>query len=78
MGLKEDSGTYTAITDAYETIVHHTAKKAQVYMILRDVYVAFDKVWVKGPQFKISQLLLPNTITNLLNNIFANIKDKIR
>lgn len=43
MYLKEGR-ELTAITTAHETTAHHTTKKYQVYVMLRDVSKAFDKV----------------------------------
>lgn len=46
--------TDTAIAVAHETITHHTANNNQVYVVLRDVSTAFDRVWTDGLQYKIS------------------------
>lgn len=41
-GFRIKRGTDTAIATIYETIAHHTARKKQCYMVLRDVSKAFD------------------------------------
>ncbi len=43
-GFRPYKGTHTAITITYETIANALADKKQVYMVLRDVAKAFDKV----------------------------------
>ena len=77
-GFRRGRGTDTAITIAHETIAHHIANHDQVYVILRDVSKAFDKVWIEGLQFKISQLQFPDIITKLLNNFITERKAKIK
>lgn len=52
------------------------ARKSQCYVILRDVSKAFDKVWHKGLQYKISHLELPLVITKFINIFFTNRKAK--
>ncbi len=69
-------GTTTAITTAYETIANALAEK-QVYVVLRDVAKAFDKVWHTGLKYKSTRLNLPTllekTLRNFLNNRTARI-----
>ena len=77
-GFRKGRGTHTAITLAHETIAHHIANNDQVYIVLRDVSKAFDKVWLQGLQYKISQLQLPQIITKLLNNFIINRAAKIK
>lgn len=77
-GFRRNRGTDTALTVIHETIAHHTARRDQVYLVLRDVSKAFDKVWHAGLQYKIVQLQLPNTITRLLNNYIKGRKAKIK
>ena len=77
-GFRAKRGTDTALTTIWETLAHHTAKKHQCYMVLRDVSKAFDKVWHNGMKFKIIQLNLPDTITKFLNNFIVNRKAKIK
>ncbi len=52
-GFRTYKGTHTAITTTYETIANALAEKKQVYMVLRDVAKAFDKVWHNGLKYKI-------------------------
>ena len=49
-GFRAYKGTHTAITTNYETIANALVdkKKKQVYMVLRDVAKASDKVWHNG------------------------------
>lgn len=77
-GFRNNRGTDTALTTMHETIAHHTANRNQVYLVLRDVSKAFDKVWHDGLQFKITQLNLPMTITKFLNNFITNRTAKIK
>lgn len=77
-GFRTSRGTDTALTTIHETIAHHIARRDQVYLVLRDVSKAFDKVWHTGLQFKIAQLGLPNTITIFLNNYIKQRKAKIK
>lgn len=53
-GFREKRGTDTALTVIHETIAHHVAKRDQIYLVLRDVAKAVDKVWLAGVQYKIS------------------------
>lgn len=50
----------------------------KVYVVLRDVSKAFDKVWIQGLQYKISQLNLPEITTKLLNNFIVGRTAKIK
>ena len=77
-GFRKSRGTDTALTTIHESIAHHTARKSQCYVILRDVSKAFDKVWLKGLQYKISLLDLPLTFTKFINNFLINRKARIR
>lgn len=77
-GFRRSRGTDTALTTLHEAVAHSIANKDQLYLVLRDVSKAFDKVWHDGLQFKITQLELPNTITILLNNFLRGRQAKIR
>ncbi len=70
-------GTHTALTTTYETIADSLADKKQVYVILRDVATAFDKVRHNGLKYKLLQLRMPTilekTLCNFLNNRTARI-----
>lgn len=46
--FRSKRGTETAITSIHETTAHHTARRDQCYLVLRDVSKAFDKVWHEG------------------------------
>ena len=77
-GFRAARGTDTALTTIHETIAHHVAQRSQCYIVLRDVSKAFDKVWHKGLQYKISLLELPSVFTKLINNFFTNRTAKIK
>ncbi len=47
-GFRKNKGTHTATATTYETIANALANKQQVYVVLRDVAKAFDKVWHNG------------------------------
>ncbi len=76
-GFRSYKGTTTAITTAYETIANALAQKQQVYVVIRDVAKAFDKVWHTGLKYKLIRLNLPTllekTLCNFLNNRTARI-----
>ncbi len=76
-GFRTYKGTHTAITTIYETIANALADKNQVYVVLRDVAKAFDKVWHNGLKFKILNLGLPSIIEKILCNFINNRKAKI-
>ena len=67
-GFRAYKGTHTAITSIYETIANALAEKKQVYMVLRDVAKAFDKVWHNGLKYKIVRMGLPDTLAKILCN----------
>ena len=77
-GFRTNRGTDTALALINESIAHNIASKNQLYLVLRDVSKAFDKVWHDGLQYKIAQLDLPNTITLLLNNFIKGRRAKIK
>ena len=77
-GFRANRGTDTALALLHETIAHNIANKNQLYLVLRDVSKAFDKVWHEGLQYKISQLELPDTFTIFLNNFFKDRQAKIK
>lgn len=76
-GFRTSKGTHTAITTTYETIANALAEKKQVYMVLRDVEKAFDKVWHNGLKYKILRLRLPDILEKTLCNFLDNRKAKI-
>ncbi len=47
-GFRQDGRTNTTITIAYEKIAKSIVEQNQVYVVLRDVAKAFDKVWHPG------------------------------
>lgn len=77
-GFRINRGTDTVLTTIYETTAHHTARRDQCYLVLRDVSKAFDKAWHDGLQYKITHLNLPDTITKFLNNFIENKKAEIK
>lgn len=46
--------------------------------MLRDVSMAFDKVWIQGLQYKIAHLDMPDITKIILNNFLINRKAKIK
>ena len=77
-GFRPYKGTHTAITTTYETIANALAGKQQVYVVLRDVAKAFDKVWHNGLKYKLLQLGLPETLEKTLCNFLDNRTAKIQ
>lgn len=77
-GFRTSTGTDTALTVIHESIAHHISRKSQCCLILRDVSKAFDKVWHRGLQYKISQLQLPLCFTKFINNFLINRQAKIK
>ncbi len=68
----------TAITTTYEAIANALSdKKKQVFMVLRDVARAFDKVWHNSLTYKLLRLGLPTILEKILCNFWDNIKAKI-
>lgn len=76
-GFRTYKGTHTAITTTHETIANALADKKQVYLVLRDVAKAFDKVWHNGLKYKILRLGLPDIIEKILCTFLDNRKAKI-
>ncbi len=76
-GFRTYKGTSTAITTTYETIANALADKKQVYMVLRDIAKAFDKVWHNGLKCKILKLGLLDIIEKILCNFLYDRKAKI-
>ncbi len=71
------STTVTAITTTYETVANALTEKKQVYMVLRDVAKAFDKVWHNGLKCKILRLILPEILKKILCNFLEHRTAKI-
>ena len=76
-GFRTYKGTTTAITTTYETTANALADKKQVYMVLRDVAKAFDKVWHNGLKYEILRLGLPDILEKILCNFLENRRAKI-
>ncbi len=78
-GFRTYKGTSTAITTTYEAIANALAqkKKKKVYMVLKDVVKAFDKVWHNGLKYKLLTLQLPSILEKILCNFLDNRKGKI-
>ncbi len=53
------------------------ANKNQVYIVLRDVAKAFDKVWINGLKYNLLNLGLPSILQKLLCNFLDNRSAKI-
>ncbi len=77
-GFRTYKGTHTAITTIYETIANALAEKKQVYVVLRDVAKAFDKVWHNGLKHKILRLELPDILEKILCKFLGNRRAKIK
>lgn len=77
-GFRAKRGTGTALIVILETLAHHIARRAQCYVVLRDVSKAFDKVWHTSLQFKLSHLNLPQCITKFICNFILNREAKIK
>ncbi len=61
----------------YEAIANALAQKKQVYIVLRDVAKAFDKVWHNGLKYKLQRLQLPSILEKILCNFLDNRRAKI-
>ncbi len=76
-GLRSQKGTATAIAIVYETIANALADRRQVYLVLRDVAKAFDKVWYNGLKYKLLHIglspFLEETLCNFLGNRLAQV-----
>ena len=76
-GFRPKKGTTTAIAITHETIANALADKNQVFVVLRDVAKAFDKVWHTGLKYKLLHLGLPpileKTLCTFLDKRTANI-----
>ncbi len=77
-GFRPQKGTSTAITIIHETIANALASKNEVYVVLRDVAKAFDKVWFNGLKYKISHLELPSILEKTLCNSLDHRSAKIK
>ncbi len=67
-GFRSHKGATTAIAIIYKTIANALANKQQVYVVLRDVAKASDKVWHKGLKYKLLQVNLPAILEKILCN----------
>ncbi len=76
-GFRTYKGTHTAITTTYETIPNVLAEKKQVYMVLRDVTKAFDKVWHNGLKYNVLRLRLPYILEKILCSFLEYCNAKI-
>ena len=77
-GFRPQKGTSTAITIIHETIANALANKRQVYVVLRDVAKAFDKVWFNGLKYKLTHLQLPTILEKTLCNFLDHRSVKIK
>ena len=71
-GFRPDRGTHTAIATLTELIAHKRTENKQVYLILRDISKAFDKVWTKGLWATILRCSLPGSLETILCNYLHN------
>ncbi len=77
-GFRVNKGTTTAISKTYETIANALADKQHVYVVLRDVAKAFDKVWHNGLMYKLLRLKLPPILEKTLCNFWTIGKQKLK
>ncbi len=76
-GFRPQKGPFTAQTVIHETIANALANKNQVYIVLRDVAKAFDKVWINGLKYKLLNLGPPSMLQKLPCNFLDNRSAKI-
>ena len=86
-GFRKGKGTEIAIMKIYESIAISQHNRERCMIVCRDISKAFDKVWIRGLQYKILQLRLPDIMEKLLCNflvlrtaqvrMFGNISDKL-
>ena len=77
-GFRPRRGTHTAIATMTELIAHKRTENKQVYIILRDISKAFDKVWTKGLWANILRCSLPRPLEQILCNYLTNRKAYIQ
>lgn len=77
-GFRRGRGTDVALSTIYEKIAISQALRWQCSIVCRDVSKAFDKVWIKGLQFKILHLNLPDIIEKVLCDFITNRAAKIK
>ena len=70
-GFRSKRSTTTAITIASEKIAISKGMGINCTVIQRDISKAFDKVWTKGLQYKITQLGIPLITEKLLCNFLV-------
>ena len=66
------------ITKTYETIAMNQKFKNHCNVVCRDVSKAFDKVWHRGLQFKLTQREIPSTIVKILSSYLVNRTGQIK
>lgn len=77
-GFRKGRGTDVALTTIYENVAVSQTNKWQCNVVCRDITKAFDKVWIKGLQYKILQLNLPEPMERILCNFMDNRIAKLR
>ena len=65
-GFRRTRGTGTAHVVFWETVANNINNKYRTDIVLRDVAIAFDKVWHNGLKFKISQIPLHQCLKRIL------------
>ncbi len=76
-GFRTYKSTRTGITTTFERIANALAEKKQVYIPLRDVAKAFDKVWHDGLKYKLPRSGLPDILEKILCNFLDSRKANI-
>lgn len=71
-GFRSGRGTDTALAIITEVVAKAKAKNCLVDVVLRDVQKAFDKVWLKGLQYKILKLGLDGYLERILCDYVTN------
>ena len=71
-GFRPGRGTHTALTTMTELIAHKRTENRQVYLILRDISKAFDKVWTGGMWAQLLRCGLPSPLEKILCNYLHN------
>ncbi len=76
-GFRKLKGITAAIATAYEKVSQNLAEGNQVFVVLRDVAKAFDKVWHAGLIYKLMHLGLPPRLEKILINFLHHRTAKI-
>lgn len=75
--FRDNRGTDTPLKRIFETLAHHTTNREYVYLVLRGISKAFDKVQYAGLQYK-KHNLQPSRNNDMTNNFIQNRKAKTK